>query len=97
MENISNLAEMIRSITVIVTALGALGAVVVVLLRVCSGIKCLLRAGMLHTYYKCRESGEIRQYEMENFKMEYAAYKALRGNSFIEDIHDTVCTWTVIS
>lgn len=97
MENISYLAEIIRSVTVILTALGALAAVVVVLARVCNGIKCLLRAGMLHTYYKCRESGTVRQYEMENFKMEYAAYKALRGNSFIEDIHDTVCKWTVIS
>lgn len=50
------------------------------------GQKCMLRADMLAAYYKHREEKTIRQYEYENFLYEYKAYKALRGNSFIERI-----------
>lgn len=65
--------------------------------RVQDGQKCLLRADMLHTYYKNRETGRIRQYEYENFLYEYEAYKALKGNSFICKIKEEVDTWEVLS
>lgn len=61
------------------------------------GQKCLLRANMLHTYYKNREQAVIRQYEYENFLYEYKAYKALRGNSFIDRIYEEVKTWDIIT
>ncbi|MBP3501584.1 MAG: hypothetical protein J6J63_05170 [Oscillospiraceae bacterium] len=61
------------------------------------GLKCLLRANMLHTYYKNREHAAIRQYEYENFLYEYKAYKALRGNSFIDHIYEEVKTWDIIT
>ena len=60
-------------------------------------IKCLLRAEMLSTYYKNKDEGKIRQYDRENFALSYKAYKALRGNSFIDDINETVKKWEVIS
>ncbi|MBQ7737997.1 MAG: hypothetical protein IJT62_09240 [Oscillospiraceae bacterium] len=59
--------------------------------------KCILRADMLHTYYKHREEDRIRQYEKENFLMEYKAYKRLKGNSFIDDIAAEVRRWEVIT
>ena len=61
------------------------------------GQKCLLRANMLHTYYKHREQESMRQYEYENFVYEYKAYKALHGNSFIDRIYDEVKTWEILS
>ena len=39
----------------------------------------------------------IRQYEYENFLYEYKAYKALRGNSFIERIAREVAEWEIVT
>ena len=61
------------------------------------GQKCLLRSNMLHTYYSNKERSAIRQYEYENFLLEYRAYKALRGNSFIDRIYQEVKTWDIVS
>lgn len=61
------------------------------------GLRCQLRSDMLHTYYKHKDEGKIRQYEMENFIMEYKAYKTLGGNSFIDIINAEVKTWEVLS
>jgi hypothetical protein len=65
--------------------------------NVARGVKCQLRSDMLHIYYNHRESKKIRQYELENFIFLYKAYKALRGNSFIDKIHKEVLTWEVIT
>lgn len=65
--------------------------------RLRDGQKCLLRSSMLRTYYRSRESKTIRQYEFENFEMEYKAYKALKGNSFIDRIHKEIQEWEVVS
>lgn len=61
------------------------------------GVKCLLRSDMLRTYYHCQESEKIRQFEYENFIMEYRAYKALGGNSFIDHIKDEIEEMEIIS
>ena len=61
------------------------------------GQRCLLRADMLRTYYKHRDSDQIRQHEKENFIFEYKAYKALGGNSFIDDIYEEVRRWEVVT
>lgn len=65
--------------------------------RLRDGQRCLLRNNMLHTYYKHRENRTIRQYEYENFEMEYKAYKALKGNSFIDRIRKEIQEWEVVS
>ena len=59
--------------------------------------KCMLRSDMLHTYYKHREEDTIRQYEKENFLLEYKAYKRLKGNSFIDDVAAEVRKWDVVT
>ena len=59
------------------------------------GQKWLLRADMLRTYYNRHDEDRIRQHEKENFLLEYRAYKALGGNSFMDDICDEVRRWEV--
>ena len=61
------------------------------------GVKCLLRTDMLRTYYHHRETKEIRQFEYENFILEYKAYKAMGGNSFIDHIKHEVEEWEVVT
>lgn len=65
--------------------------------RIIEGQRCLLRSDMLKIYYANREKKTIRQYEYENFVMLYEAYKALKGNSFIDKIYDEVKTWEIIT
>lgn len=65
--------------------------------QVREGLRCQLRSDMLRTYYKHREEESIRQYELENFILEYDAYKALKGNSFIDKIAKAVKEWDVVT
>lgn len=91
-------------LTTVVTLIGEIGVllgvivpVIVSVRKISNGTKCQLRAEMLRTYYHRREKEEIRQYELENFIMLYEAYKALKGNSFIDKIYKEVLSWEVIS
>lgn len=77
--------------------LGVVSAFLVWIKRLVEGQKCQLRSEMLNTYYKHKDSGKIRQYEFENFLLLYNAYKSLKGNSFIDKIHDEVIEWEVES
>lgn len=65
--------------------------------KIKNGMKCQLRSDMLRIYYHNRAGKTIRQYEYENFLMLYAAYKALKGNSFIDKIYAEIKAWDVIS
>lgn len=84
-------------ITEIVTALGVLLAGVVWIRKIIEGQRCQLRAAMLSIYYKCKDTKQIRQYEAEHFEKCYQAYKALKGNSFIDEIYKKAHAWEVIS
>ena len=77
--------------------IGIITPVIVKMNKVANGEKCQLRSDMLQIYYHNREKKVIRQYEYENFVMLYEAYKALKGNSFIDKIYDEVKDWEVIS
>lgn len=92
------------NLTTIVTLIGEIGVLVGVIVpvivsvrKIAEGTKCQLRSEMLRIYYHNKETGKIRQYEFENFVMLYGAYKALRGNSFIDKINDEVSSWEVVS
>lgn len=93
---INDAASLIKDITVIVGGIGAIIAIIIWIIKINNGMKCLLRSQMLKTYYNNMESQTIRQYEKENFEHCYEAYKALRGNSFIDDVHESVSHWTII-
>jgi hypothetical protein len=91
-------------IVTIITLLGEIGAlvgivtpVIISMLKISKGTRCQLRSEMLRIYYHHQETKRIRQYEYENFVMLYEAYKALKGNSFIDKIYGEVKTWEIVS
>lgn len=93
--------EELRAICTLITVVAAAGAVLWKVYSkvdaVIEGIRCQLRTEMLRTYYKHKDDGKIRQYEMENFEHNFKAYTALGGNSFIGNLHEEVITWEVVS
>lgn len=76
---------------------GAITPIFLSVRKVSQGQKCLMRSVMLSIYYHNREKRTIRQYEYENFVMLYEAYKALKGNSFIDRIKKEVDEWDVVT
>ena len=76
---------------------GAFIPIVVWILKIANGQKCQLRHDMLQIYYKHNDTKVIRQYEYENFVYLYEAYKALKGNSFIDKIYKEIQGWEVVS
>jgi hypothetical protein len=91
---LTTLVALIGEISVL---LGLIIPLIVKINKVATGEKCQLRSDMLQIYYHNREKGIIRQYEYENFVMLYEAYKALKGNSFIDKIYKEVESWEIVS
>ena len=91
------LSSVVALIGEIGVLLGVIIPVVVCVRKIANGTRCQLRSEMLRIYYHNRQSSIIRQYEYENFVLLYEAYKALKGNSFIDKIYTEVKTWEVIS
>lgn len=89
--------ETIGFLKLLATELAMLSPVLAAIVLAIQGIKCLLRSEMLRTYYGNKDNGKIRQYELENFIKLYKAYKALKGNSFIDKIYNEVMTWEVVT
>ena len=81
----------------IAAELVVIAPILIAVWKVCNGQRCLLRSDMLNIYYHNREKKVIRQYEYENFVMLYEAYKALKGNSFIDKIYSEVKEWEVVT
>ena len=92
-----DLTTLVTLITEIGVLIGVLVPVIIAVKKIANGTKCQLRSEMLRIYYHHHQSGEIRQYEYENFVYLYEAYKALNGNSFIDKIYSEVKSWEVIS
>lgn len=91
----------LTAVTTLIAEIGVLVGVIVPVIasmrKISDGTKCQLRSEMLRIYYHNRETEKIRQYEYENFVMLYEAYKALKGNSFIDKIYAEVKTWDVVT
>ena len=90
------------NLTFIVTLFGEIGVllgviipVIISIRKIANGTRCQLRSEMLRLYYHHRDSKTIRQFEYENFVFLYEAYKALKGNSFIDRIYSEVKTWRI--
>lgn len=92
-----NTATIIALIGEIVALIAAIIPVIVSVIKISNGTKCQLRSEMLRIYYHHQETKQIRQYEYENFVMLYEAYKALKGNSFIDKIYGEVKTWEIVT
>ena len=92
------------NLTTLVTLIGEIGVLLSVIIpiivfvrKIANGTKCQLRSEMLRTYYHNRENQTIHQFEYENFVFLYEAYKALKGNSFIDKIYKEVQNWQVVN
>ncbi len=92
-----SLAEIVLLISEIGVLVGVVAPVIITVLKISNGTKCQLRSEMLRIYYHNRETKIIRQYEYENFVLLHGAYKALKGNSFIDKIYSEVKTWEIVS
>lgn len=79
----------------IIALIGMVGPIIVLIKKIINGQKCQLRSEMLQIYYHNKDTKVIRQFEYENFVMLYEAYKALRGNSFIDKIYEEVKKWEI--
>lgn len=77
--------------------LGVIIPIIVWIRKIANGTKCQLRNEMLHIYYHNKDDKKIRQYEYENFVFLFEAYKALKGNSFIDKIYEEVKSWEIIT
>lgn len=94
----------IKTAAEIVAILGFLGSAVAFVAKffkenkkIKDGLKGTLRAEMLKIYYHNKDQKEIRQFEMQNFLLMYQAYKAMGGNSFIDEVHEAVTSWEIIT
>ncbi len=92
---------MILTVASWIGAIGTIGgtitAGVLIVRKIVEAMRCILRSEMLKIYYRNCEKDTIHQYEYENFSKLYLAYKALKGNSFIEKTWEEVQNWEIIS
>ena len=83
--------------TEIISLIGVITPIVIWLKKIIEGQRCQLREAILRIYYKGKDSESIRQYEAEHLEKCYAAYKALKGNSFIDEIYEKIHKWDIES
>lgn len=93
----ANIHAIIALVLETVTLLTLIGTFITVIRKIVEGVRCQLRSEMLRCYYHNRDSKTIRQYELENFVKLYNAYKALKGNSFIDKIYSEVMEFEVVT
>lgn len=91
------LTTLVTLISEIGVLIGVITPVIVSVRKISNGTRCQLRSEMLRIYYRNFETKEIRQYEYENFVALYEAYKALKGNSFIDEIYDKIKEWDIVN
>lgn len=60
------------------------------------GQRCLLRAEIVRMYYRHKEDKALREFEFKLLEQCYKAYKALKGNSFIDHIYQEMMEWDII-
>lgn len=94
MNNLTTIVTLIGEIGILI---GVITPIIVTVKKIATGTRCQLRSEMLRIYYHNREAKVIRQYEYENFVFLYEAYKALKGNSFIDKIYEEVKEWEIIT
>ncbi len=93
MEHVKELAALISALGVI---FGFIAKLSVSVKNVMEGQKCMLRKDITDTYYAGKDKRQIEQYEYENVLLEYAAYKVLKGNSFVDKLVKEIKEWEVI-
>lgn len=87
----------ISTIATFITEIGVLLGVVIGVIAFCKkiadAVKCILRNMMLEIYNRHKDTKTIDRLDFENFELLYRAYKALKGNSFVDDLYREFRTW----
>ena len=60
------------------------------------GQRCLLRSQIVGLYYRNHDKKQLREYEYRNLEQCYKAYRTLKGNSFVDHIHEEMQEWEII-
>lgn len=60
------------------------------------GQRCLLRSEIVRIYYRHKDERALREFEFKLLEQCYKAYKALKGNSFIDHIYQEMMEWDII-
>ena len=92
--NLTTVTTLIGEVGVLV---GIIVPVIISIKKIANGTKCQLRSEMLRIYYRNHDAKKIRQYEYQNFVELHEAYKALNGNSFIDEIYEKIKDWDIES
>lgn len=58
--------------------------------------KCSLRNDILEIYDRCKDSKKITKWQLESIDYSYKQYKALKGNSFVDNLYNRVQTFEII-
>ena len=87
------------AVFVVTTLLGSLGGLIVKSIKDArtqrEATRSLLRTEMVKIYYKYRDEEKVPYYIKEAWLDDYAAYKKLHGNSFIDDLKPEVDDWEI--
>lgn len=99
MESIHSVAGLIGDVIVILGVFGVLLSFYKKLKLIALGQQCQLRRDITEIYYRhCdEETPTLREFERKSLDDEYDAYKALKGNHFIDDIYGIMREWRVIN
>ena len=55
-----------------------------------NALKCLLRSAITKIYYKYTDLGYIPRFEKENVSYLYTQYKAMNGNSYVDEAYPEI-------
>ena len=58
--------------------------------------RCSLRNDILEIWDKARLEKKITKYQLQALELSYTEYKKLKGNSFVDDIHERVKSFEII-
>lgn len=89
--------KLISSIVIILGFAGTLIAFWSKIKDIAEGQQCQLRNDITSMYYKhCDDTNPtLREFERKNLDSIYAAYKALKGNHYIDDLYVQMRHWKV--
>lgn len=95
-----SLAMIVSLCSNVVAILGFAASIVGVFKRlhsIANGQQSQLRSDITAIYYKHvdEDTPTLREYERKNLDDLFAAYKALKGNHFVDDIYSTMRNWKV--
>ena len=60
------------------------------------GQRCLLRSELVRLYYRHQDEKQLREFEYKLMDQCFKAYKALKGNSFIDHICREMYKWEIV-